>query len=882
MVAPLPTSVASPLARMIVVTSKGVHLPSGNAAEDLALGLRELEVLVGLTGVAEIDDAHVATIAEELGESREDLEAFVDELRGRGWLAKGTSAPSTAHDTAPDSPPSGVTVGGEAVGLPVPTVFRIVDGRITAVDHFGAELVALSPRELVAAAVLTKQQDVEAGYRAQVDASGDRALSHDEWTALVARLVAAGVVKPAAEDSFTLLRGHDRNAEALKREVQGHRTVAAEIARRAAESDAREAERRSAGAAPRVKVYPVHSIKTAWRNPPLSLGLILAYVNAYEDGRLTEDYDIRLDWLIDPDNIDGFVDEPAVFLYSNYIWSSERNLAVSRNVKAANPASVMIHGGPNVPKYERDVAAFFRDNPHVDVAVHGEGEVATAEILDKLRGAISPGVPPELSVLADVPGITYRDGDSLVRTGDRERLTDLDVIPSPYLTGLFDAYAEGWRKVAERGGTGVDGWSYLLPVVVLETNRGCPYGCTFCDWGSATMSRIRKFSLERINAELGWCAENKVDTVGLADANFGILERDVDITRRVTELKSTVGFPQQFGTNYAKNTVKHLRQIVELLTEADILSFGLLSLQSMDARTLDTINRSNIKLEKYEDLASEFRQAKLPLYVDLMVGLPGQTVQSFTNDLQECADREVHGKVFQTQLLVNSPMNAPDYREQFGIVNKPGELVIRSASFTTEDYERMLDLRQLFLLVEKFGLFRHTARYLRQETGLTEMEIYTRIYDEAVKDPSSWPSLSFTVEVVPRLMVQPASWALVFAELRRFCVEVFGVADDAALESVLAVSLALAPARNRTFPYTVELDHDFVAWHDAMLAAKDEGHLKDWPEHIKRLRTYGPGSLTVDDPRGVCEHELGRIGDVNPWDTWDLESPVSRAVTRGL
>ena len=33
---------------------------------------------------------------------------------------------------------------------------------------------------------------------------------------------------------------------------------------------------------------------------------------------------------------------------------------------------------------------------------------------------------------------------------------------------------------------------------MLESNRGCPYGCTFCDWGSATLSKVRNFDLDRV------------------------------------------------------------------------------------------------------------------------------------------------------------------------------------------------------------------------------------------------------------------------------------------------------------------------------------------------------------------------------------------------
>ena len=87
------------------------------------------------------------------------------------------------------------------------------------------------------------------------------------------------------------------------------------------------------------------------------------------------------------------------------------NLELSAFVKARNPDSITIHGGPNVPKYEADVVAYFADHPHVDIAVHGEGEITAIEILEALAGKLGDG-PVDLSVLDDVPGLSYRDGDT--------------------------------------------------------------------------------------------------------------------------------------------------------------------------------------------------------------------------------------------------------------------------------------------------------------------------------------------------------------------------------------------------------------------------------------------------------------------------------------
>jgi hypothetical protein len=451
-------------------------------------------------------------------------------------------------------------------------------------------------------------------------------------------------------------------------------------------------------------------------------------------------------------------------------------------------------------------------------------------------------------------------------------------VPSPFLTGLFDVHADAQVNMA-----------------IVETNRGCPYGCTFCDWGSATQSRIRKFDMERVFAELEWCATHDVQQIFLADANFGIFERDVEIAEKVAELKREHGFPRLLSTNYAKNTTKHVRKIVQALADADILTQGLLSLQSMDADTLKAVRRSNIKVEKYDDLAREFRSARLPLFVDLMLGLPGATPASFAADLQGCIDREVTAKIYRTELLVNSPMNEAEYRDEHRIetVGPLSELVktartpegavkrslvISTSSFSKDDYAEMLHLRRVFVVSENFGVLRHVARFVRQELGIAELDLYERLRLDARARPDRWPHLDFAFRVLPFVGTAPVSWRLFIDEVRGYLTGELGLVDDVALDTVLRVQHALLPAADRTFPLTLELLHDFASWSNAIVDAKDQG-IAEWTDQVPRLRELGPATFTVDDPNEVCRRGIGFRLDENGAAAWELDSPVGRAVS---
>ncbi|MFN8641715.1 MAG: radical SAM protein [Candidatus Binatia bacterium] len=622
------------LSRALVVALRfnGLSVPGG-AEPDVELQAPELLLIAELArGGPALLSGIVADIARRAGVSEPRLRELVDRLRGRGLLvaASPTALPAPAAPTAGNGRAHATPTDGVELAVATPQLLRPTPAGFLFVDHEGRTLAALSAPELAAISVLSVPRTLGAAVAEQRQRGGALALDAEAFAGLVARLAAVGLVAPPDQE------GHKGREDLFIRSVVGnqmrYRTVVAQRLDELLDD--------GAPASGRVTVVPFD----CWNEPiPLALGMLIAHARAVDGGRLLRHYDF-LPQTKFPEQQDRILARgPAILLFSNYLWSHVENLRTSARAKAMSPGSVTIHGGPDTPKYEGDIDTYFRANPHVDVAVRGEGEETFAAVLAALVGRVD-GRPVDLSALRDVPGLCFRDGAQVVRTPDRTRIADLDALPSPYLSGVFDVHAASQPTVA-----------------VIETNRGCPYGCTFCDWGSATNSRLRKFSMERIFAELEWCAQRGIPSIILADANFGIFERDIDIARRVVELNRRYGFPKHFGTNYAKNNTTHLRQIIRMLIEANIICQGLLSLQSMDQQTLATVRRSNIKTEKYDDLAREFRHAKLPLFIDLMVGLPGATPASFANDLQGAIDREVTAKVFQTELL-NSPMNDPAYR----------------------------------------------------------------------------------------------------------------------------------------------------------------------------------------------------------------------------
>ncbi len=848
-----------PTNKLIVeLRGDGVQFANKYGAPPIVLGFPELLVVSELQAGIE-DEQEAAERVAGIADVPVDIVSRFMKSLVRGGRMRRRKAPTrmSAVSTSPLATPDGADLAEDkSLALKLPLSLRPFAGNFELLDHDGLLLVSLSPAELVALSRFVRPTGFSSGMEEQRKILNSHALKESRLKEILCVLQRA-----------RLLQSVDAVVEEQGGELeQLSRSQANKInfARQNARQDELEKQRFEKTGVHRPMVIPV------WFDEgiPAALGLVFAYAKAYEGGKLDEFYDFRLNWVWDDDRLESYTARPAIYLCSNYLWSHERSIAVSEKVKRLSPNSITVHGGPDTPKYEADAEAYFRDFPHVDVIVRGEGEASAAELLDKLSSVIGDD-EPDLSVLEGVQGISYRYKGEIVRNPDRPRIADLDTIPSPYLTGLFDAY-KGVPRLH----------------VSLETNRGCPYGCTFCDWGSATTSKIRKFDLDRVFGELEWCSDARVQSVSQADANFGVFERDVSIAEKVAELKQGTGYPETFGGSYAKNSTKYLEKIIKVMADAGILAQGVLSLQTMDDDTLSVIKRSNIKVEKYDALANEMRNSNLQLSVELMMGLPGATLDAFVGDLQQCIDRDIPARINHTTMLVNSPMNAPDYRAEHQLETSaplgPGSqpVLVSTKTYTRDDLALMLDLREVFNLLDNFGVLRLCARFMRQQTGMTEMAFYRKLHDGMDRPPrqAQWPLLSTLVNWGPHIMGPVYSWQLLLDELREFLVEECGVPDNSALDAILKAQHALLPAHDREFPYSVELPHDVVAWHDQMLAAKEEGHWRDWQHVIPPLSEFGPGRLEVNDEGGWvtdmlgCDIELSSAG-VN----WDMDSGIGRA-----
>jgi tRNA A37 methylthiotransferase MiaB len=346
---------------------------------------------------------------------------------------------------------------------------------------------------------------------------------------------------------------------------------------------------------------------------------------------------------------------------SIYAWNAKTSLEIARRLKQERSDVTLVFGGPHVPN---DSETFLRAHSFIDYAIHGEGERPFLALLEQLPGGDG----------RSVSGCSFIGADgTYIKTNRAARILELESIPSPFLTGIFD-------RLMDEGPT--QEW-----IGLWETNRGCPFACTFCDWGSATASKVTQFSLDRLKRELEWFSTKNVPYVYCCDANFGILKRDEEIAEYAATLKKKTGFPRALSVQNTKNAVERAYKAQKILSDSGLSRGVTLSMQSLNQLTLSNIRRSNISLDAFNDLQRRFTRDGIDTYSDLILGLPGETYDTFVDGTCRLIANGQHNRIRFNNLsiLPNAEMSEAGYRAKYGLQTVESTLIALPGQKTAGD-----------------------------------------------------------------------------------------------------------------------------------------------------------------------------------------------------
>jgi radical SAM superfamily enzyme YgiQ (UPF0313 family) len=567
---------------------------------------------------------------------------------------------------------------------------------------------------------------------------------------------------------------------------------------------------------------------------PYSPAVLWAYAQKFD--YIKSNYQLgNFIWRRDPipDAIEILKDS-AIVGFSTYIWNKSYNNVLARELKKTNPDIMIVFGGPE-PKIEN--TDFFELYPYIDICVKQEGEISFKKILEATS----------IEDILKIPGLLVNINKKTVDTGTSLRITELDEIPSPYLIGMFDNLMSQHPEIR---------WN-----ATLETNRGCPYACTFCDWGSLTYNKVKKFDIDRVYEELEWIGKNKCDFVSITDANFGIFpERDSAIADKLIEVQKTYDNPKAYTISWAKNQKREIVDIVKKLIYDGGAKIGLnLSVQTMDDNVLEIIKRKNLDTNKIEEVFELCEQNNIPLYTELILGLPGETLTSWKENFYKLyrAGNHTGITIYQAQLLENAEMNLSQ-RSEYNIegtvvydylVGTYNENELREGVevvISTRDLplETMLDAQVFSWFMNTFhinGITNYISRFLFKYSNVSYEEFYEKLFEYIKKDQwlsseiirirkhyKNWADYG-KIDHIPIEGIEIHGWNLVhstiinmhsknknqhiFDIIHKFLKENFNL-DSKMLDQLIQLqrNYIVEYTQVKSYPKEIEFDYDFIGY----------------------------------------------------------------------
>jgi putative methyltransferase len=201
----------------------------------------------------------------------------------------------------------------------------------------------------------------------------------------------------------------------------------------------------------------------------------------------------------------------------------------------------------------------------------------------------------------------------------------------------------------------------------METNRGCPFKCNYCYWGAAIGAKVHKYGEDRVLQELTRISEAGYLYLFFADANFGMQQRDIEVSRHVAACKTKTGTPLTVYFSGAKNSPERVAEITKIFSDAEMVATQSIALQTMSPATLRKINRENIKTNSYIRLQQTLNERNLSSFIELIWPLPGETLESFQSGLAELCTAGADSFVIYPLLLMNN-VEMSTLREEYQLV----------------------------------------------------------------------------------------------------------------------------------------------------------------------------------------------------------------------
>lgn len=444
---------------------------------------------------------------------------------------------------------------------------------------------------------------------------------------------------------------------------------------------------------------------------PLACGLIAAYAKTIPI--INNSCNISIHML--NEGLDELIDDiqnPYVVGVSCYVWNFYGSVEISKRLKERYPEVKIIWGGPSIPAKAHRINSFFKKHLYLDVAVHLEGELTFADLLEHYLSGHD---------LKDCAGITFRDGKDVITNPMRVRISDFTSIPSPFLTGIFDDL--------------INKYGDYIVGALWETSRGCPFKCSFCDWGNAIVNKVNRLEVDRVLKEIEWASDRGICYIYATDANFGItVKRDLEIAEGFVDISRNNGFPSTLVLNWTKNSSENIIKIAEALYKGGVTTNITLSHQSFHKPTLEAIQRDNIKPAYLRELKEKLHGKNLATYDELILALPEETLETFVEGIEKTCNPHVKDQLNIYLCVVLENTHLQESKERYGIKTREcavglnrrrfkyprfgvDEIVVETSSMPVEDWKKAYEIAWLYISLYNFRVAYFPMLYLKHICG---------------------------------------------------------------------------------------------------------------------------------------------------------------------
>jgi len=543
-----------------------------------------------------------------------------------------------------------------------------------------------------------------------------------------------------------------------------------------------------------VYLFEINDVLANQAKLPYSVGLIWSYCSARLP--ISDNYQLAevIWWRQPTEEILSKMKDPSVVGFSCFVWNWNNNVEIAKKIKERWPNCLIVFGGWQVPMSDR-IQGFFEKYPFVDIAVHGEGEITFAEILEEnlkdspvwesVKGCSVPYrmvtdkssknriIKDGLKVEKEFENPSYHDLTTYTAL-PRPRIEDISIMPSPYLDGLFDKLIINCEHNLE---------------ATFETTRGCPYSCTYCEIGTKYYQKIKTHKLDKIYAEIDWMADNEVVFVYNADSNFGMIKNHIDITKYLVHNKKTKGYPQKHRCDWSKNQADKVIELAKIFYEAEMDKGITIAVQSMNPKVLKAVKRKNVDDGKLEEFIAMYEGTGLPSYVELILGLPEETRESFIDGICEVIELGQHNYIgiYPLTALPNTPFGDPEYIEKYNLeivetfpafshvdiseINdfEREHMVVSSTTMTKEGYKDCTVYRWMFMFGHYLGTVQFVSRFLNNayEIGFRDFYMNLMSYmEEKQGEGFIGQQYSKTEKALSGVLIAESPWGRVVPEIR--------------------------------------------------------------------------------------------------------------------